>query len=350
MITLKEDKLYISKDDAMYAEGTFVDFARSIKRYITSEQMKGRFAGWDVEHYTVPEIDKTTKEIRTDSFALVFTKNGNNMFYIETLLKPDYFTTTITCPILKIMNEPVAHCNGNANELFYNGGFNSHIGFGSMLSNYIRPTMKDVDAEFGTFSESKRSNGVCKMIKPIIEDYLEDYPYWRSVTVAIVDKQLVIDGIHELGIDWKLGHEDGNGRIGMKIYGEQKDLADLADYVDSRKGKTESFRRKIVRESTSKKIPYDLVSSFVILRDYANLDDDYINEEHRMLVDVADSIYNADISVSDMSKKYQDIYKKYGKSYFDKVLRDIRALDTQATSDNINDLIDEVNDKLSNFS
>lgn len=267
MITLKEEKLYISKDDAVYAEGTFVDFARSVKRYITSEQTKGRFAGWDVEHYTVPEIDRTTKEIRTDSFALVFTKNGNNMFYIETLLKPDYFTTTITCPILKIIHEPVANCNGNANELFYNGGFNSHIGFGSMLSNYIRPTMKDVD-----------------------------------------------------------------------------------DDVDSRKGKTESFRRKIVRESTSKKIPYDLVSSFVILRDYANLDDDYINEEHRMLVDVADSIYNADISVSDMSKKYQDIYKKYGKSYFDKVLRDIRALDTQATSDNINDLIDEVNDKLSNFS
>lgn len=187
------------------------------------------------------------------------------------------------------------------------------------------------------------------MVKFLFEDYLEDYPYWRSVTVAIEDKQLFIDGIHELGLDWKLGHEDGNGRIGLKIYGEQEDLVDLADYVDSRKGKTESFRRKIVRESASKKIPYDLVSSFVILRDYANLDDDYINEEHRMLVDVADSIYNADISVSDMSKKYQDIYKKYGKSYFDKVLRDIRALDTQATSDNINDLIDEVNDKLSNF-
>lgn len=274
MITLKEEKLYISKDDAVYAEGTFVDFARSVKRYITSEQTKGRFAGWDVEHYTVPEIDRTTKEIRTDSFALVFTKNGKNMFYIETLLKPDYFTTNITCPILKIMNESVAHCNGNADELFYNGGFNSHVGFGSMLSNYVRPTMKDVDAKL-------------------------DYDIYES-----------------------------------RIHG---------------KDKTEFFKQSIVKESVSKKIPYDLVSSFVILRDYADLDDDYINEEHRMLVDVADSIYNADISVSDMSKKYQDIYKKYGKSYFDKVLRDIRALDTQATSDNINDLIDEVNDKLSRF-
>lgn len=86
------------------------------------------------------------------------------------------------------------------------------------------------------------------MIKLMVEDYLEDYPYWRSVTVPIEDKQLFIDGIHELGLDWKLGHEDGNGRIGLKVYGEQEDLSDLADYVDSRKGKTESFGRRKLRE------------------------------------------------------------------------------------------------------
>lgn len=156
MIRLIE-KYYISKDDATYAEGTFVDLAKSIKRYIKSEQMKGRFYGWSVEHYIVPEIDRSTKEIRTDSFALVFTKDKKNMFYIETFMKPDFFTTTITCPILGIKDEPVDHCSGNSNELFYNGGFNSHTGFGSMLSNYVRPTMKDVDTELGTFSESKRT-------------------------------------------------------------------------------------------------------------------------------------------------------------------------------------------------
>lgn len=86
------------------------------------------------------------------------------------------------------------------------------------------------------------------MIKLMVEDYLEDYPYWRSVTVPIEDKQLFIDGIHELGLDWKLGHEDGNGRIGLKIYCEQDDLSNLADYVDSRKGKTESFGRRKLRE------------------------------------------------------------------------------------------------------
>ena len=86
------------------------------------------------------------------------------------------------------------------------------------------------------------------MIKLMIEDYLEDYPYWRSVTVPIEDKQLFIDGIHELGLDWKLGHEDGNGRIGLKIYCEHDDLVNLADYVDSRKSKTESIGRKKLRE------------------------------------------------------------------------------------------------------
>ena len=187
------------------------------------------------------------------------------------------------------------------------------------------------------------------MIKLMIEDYLEDYPYWRSVTVPIEDKQLFIDGIHELGLDWKLGHADGNGRIGLKIYGEQKDLSDLADYVDSRKGKTESFKRSRVNESASKKIPYDLVSSFVILRDYADVNDSCVSDEHRDLVDIADSIYNADISVSDMSKKYQDVYKKYGKAYFDKVLKDIRAIDSQIDHTSINDLVAEVNDKLSAF-
>jgi hypothetical protein len=90
-------------------------------------------------------------------------------------------------------------------------------------------------------------------------------------------------------------------------------------------------------------------SSFVILRDYADVDDSYVTDEHKDLVDIADSIYNADISVSDMSKKYQEVYKKYGKAYFDKVLKDIRAIDSQIDSTSINDLVAEVNDKLSAF-
>ena len=43
------------------------------------------------------------------------------------------------------------------------------------------------------------------------------------------------------------------------------------------------------------------------------------------------------------------IIKKYGKAYFDKVLKDIRAIDGQIVSSRINDLVTEVNDKLSAF-
>lgn len=101
---------------------------------------------------------------------------------------------------------------------------------------------------------------------------------------------------------------------------------------------------------SAKKIPYDLVSSFVILRDYADLDDAYINDEHRALVDIADSIYNISPSIIKQFKgAYKEIYDKYGSSYFNKVIKDVRALDSQVSHENINDLIAEVNDKLSAF-
>ena len=164
----------------------------------------------------------------------------------------------------------------------------------------------------------------------------------KSVTLKEEDKKIVklnFDGFKYLGI-W--------APIGAPFICLEPWYT-TADYVDSRKGKTESFKRSRVNESASKKIPYDLVSSFVILRDYADVNDSCVSDEHRDLVDIADSIYNADISVSDMSKKYQDVYKKYGKAYFDKVLKDIRAIDSQIDRTSINDLVAEVNDKLSAF-
>lgn len=354
---------YIPKDDATYAEGTFVDFAKSVKRYIKSEQMKGRFNGWDVENYIVPEIDRSTKEIRTDSFSLVFTKDKKNMFYIETFMKPDFFTTTITCPILGIKDEPVDHCNGESSELFYNGGFNSHSGFGSMLSNYIRPTMKDIDAEFGTFSESKRVRS--KRTVKESSDYVtrkkiaSNIASWAFGSFNMND---IDDNIDFLINRWfKSKSESFKSRMYMSETYEELAyvLADcdlntlkavergLCIDDDSINAETDYIRS--LGEAVTKKIPYDLVSSFVILRDYADVDDSYVTDEHRNLVDIADSIYNADISVSDMSKKYQDVYKKYGKAYFDKVLKDIRAIDSQIDNTSINDLVAEVNDKLSAF-
>jgi len=363
MITLKEEFSYIPKDDATYAEGTFVDFAKSVKRYIKSEQMKGRFNGWDVEHYFVPEIDNTTKEIRNDSFALVFTKNKKNMFYIETFMQPKYFTTTLTCPILGIKDEPVAHCDGNSDELFYNGGFNSHTGFGSMISNYIRPTMKDVDSELGTFSESRRVRS-----KRTVKES-SDYATRKKIASNIASWAFgsfnmndIDDNIDFLINRWfKSKSESFKSRMYMSETYEELayvladcDLNTLKSVerglcIDDDSINAETDYIRSLGESVTKKIPYDLVSSFVILRDYADVNDSCVSDEHRDLVDIADSIYNADISVSDMSKKYQDVYKKYGKAYFDKVLKDIRAIDSQIDRTSINDLVAEVNDKLSAF-
>lgn len=471
MITLKEKFSYIPKDDAIYAEGTFVDFAKSVKRYIKSEQMKGRFYGWDVEHYIVPEIDRSTKEIRTDSFSLVFTKDKKNMFYIETFMQPDFFATTITCPILGIKDEPVDNCSGNSSELLYNGGFNSHVGFGSILSNYIIPTIKDVDNEFDTFSDICES----KMVESDRDRILIDKSQYRNIKNIVIkfftgDRDSYKSGDFEIrkgGYDLVAtivygyagysicGIFEGYGKYKyvIKDYNNSKfdftfdvtdpvkdaldslrltcitesinksikensdyatrkkiasniaswafgsfnmnDIDDNIDFLINRwfKSKSESFKNRMyisdtyeelayvladcdlntlkaverglcidddsinaetdymrsLGESVTKKIPYDLVSSFVILRDYADVDDSYVTDEHRDLVDIADSIYNADISVSDMSKKYQDVYKKYGKAYFDKVLKDIRAIDSQIGSSSINDLVAEVNDKLSAF-
>ena len=49
--------------------------------------------------------------------------------------------------------------------------------------------------------------------------------------------------------------------------------------------------KKSVKAATSGKIPYDLVSMLVILRDWANTDDSYINKEHEDLVGIADFLY-----------------------------------------------------------
>ena len=108
--------------------------------------------------------------------------------------------------------------------------------------------------------------------------------------------------------------------------------------------------KKSVKASTAGTIPYDLVSMLVALRDYISIDDtDYINDEHRMLVDVADSLYNAGITVAEMSPEYQAVYNKYGKDFFDLVLDDVAALDSQLTSNNVNDLIADYNDREATF-
>lgn len=109
-------------------------------------------------------------------------------------------------------------------------------------------------------------------------------------------------------------------------------------------------RRAIRAASNARKIPYNLVSSFVVLRDYANLDDNYVSEEHRLLTDIADSLYNVGGSAArGFTGEYRELYDEYGKAYFDKVLDDIYALDSQISRDNVEDLVEEVNDLLSKY-
>lgn len=112
----------------------------------------------------------------------------------------------------------------------------------------------------------------------------------------------------------------------------------------------ENVERGIHESARGSKIPCDLVSAFVILRDYADVEDCYINEDHRLLVDIADAMYNVGKNVVDsFDDEYMEIYNRYGKAYFNKVLADINALDSQVSRDNVNDLIADVNGRLSAF-
>lgn len=113
--------------------------------------------------------------------------------------------------------------------------------------------------------------------------------------------------------------------------------------------KIQRKRSNKIMASVSGKIPYELVSTLTVLRDYADVDDAYVSDEHKKLVDIADSIYNADIDPESMYDEYKSLYKKYGKSYFDKVLKDIRAIDSQISSSNVRDLADEYEGRVAEF-
>lgn len=75
------------------------------------------------------------------------------------------------------------------------------------------------------------------------------------------------------------------------------------------------------------KITYDLVSMAGILRDYVS--PKYLNREHQLLVDIADSLYNTGINPKEFKAEYRDLYDQYGKSFWDKVLADMSAIDGQ---------------------
>ena len=113
------------------------------------------------------------------------------------------------------------------------------------------------------------------------------------------------------------------------------------------------LRKKYIKSSRDiRKIPYDLVSELVILRDYADTSEAYLNEEHKLLVDLADGLYNngwIDEIVSKMKSTYPEIFDKYGDDYFELILDDCSAIDSQIRPNNVQDLIDEYTAKADEF-
>ena len=78
-----------------------------------------------------------------------------------------------------------------------------------------------------------------------------------------------------------------------------------------------------------RKFNYQVVSMAVILRDI--IDPKYINQEHKDLVDIADCMYNNNLGREYLKPEYQELYDKYGYAYWQNVLHDASAIDSQLT-------------------
>lgn len=90
----------------------------------------------------------------------------------------------------------------------------------------------------------------------------------------------------------------------------------------------------------------ETVSMAVVLRDWGDIE--YLGEEHKKLVDIADSLFNIGMSVAEaMTPEYKVLFEKYGRDYWENVLKDARAIDSQIESYNCNDLMLDYNDYLS---
>ena len=171
---------------------------------------------------------------------------------------------------------------------------------------------------------------------------------WEAYDIALEymgERELLEALVRAMGTD----ELEDNLKYIFRVY----EIPFMEDEVDEsccgKKSKKRKHRKSVKESASGRKIPYDLVSSLVVLRDYADTSDAYVNDEHKMLVDIADFLYNVDFEPDSLKKEAKEVYDKYGKTYFNKVIKDIEAIDSQISSSNVNDLIAEVNDKLSSF-
>lgn len=93
------------------------------------------------------------------------------------------------------------------------------------------------------------------------------------------------------------------------------------------------------------RIPYQAVSVATMLRDFTEVE--YINDEHKRLCDCADCVYNANIPREAWNDNpeydYKGLYDRYGKEFWDKVFKDMEAIDSQLEPYNADDLEDDYN-------
>lgn len=110
--------------------------------------------------------------------------------------------------------------------------------------------------------------------------------------------------------------------------------------------KLSDYDKRIADAKLRKDYPYQIVSMAAILRDY--IKPEYVGKFHEKLVDIADSIYNVGSSIiDDFLPEYKEIYDRFGKDYFDLVLKDMRALDGQITSDaKVEELLADYEDRI----
>ena len=115
--------------------------------------------------------------------------------------------------------------------------------------------------------------------------------------------------------------------------------------------KLSDYDKRIVDSQLRSKYPYQIVSMAAILRDHMDLvDKAYKDATHKKLTDIADSLYNVGLDPTDMFPEYSQLYARMGKEYFDKVLDDMYAIDSQLTSDDkVQELVDDYYDRIGNI-
>ena len=72
-----------------------------------------------------------------------------------------------------------------------------------------------------------------------------------------------------------------------------------------------------------------LVAMSAMLRDYADAgkDYEYVSNRHKMMADIADTLYNANIGAEYLKPEYKKIYDEFGKDFWNGVTKEMGRID-----------------------